>query len=314
MAKKLHFREDGTFKIVQFTDVHWGESGDEKDGLSRRLMELVLDAEKPDLVVFTGDTIVGVRCPDGMAAYRQAVSAVEERGLVWAAVFGNHDDEGGTAPVPKRSLMEVQEQSEFGIGEAGPDEVYGVGNYVVEVASKEDGLTKAALYFLDSGAYALEIGGYDWIKTSQIEWYSKLSAAYKAQNGGTPLPSLAFFHIPIPEYQEVWEKSVCYGSKWERVCCSKVNSGLFAAMLENGDVTGTFVGHDHINDFWGEHYGIRLCYGRASGYSTYGREGFPRGARVIKLKAGERGFESWLRLDDGSVVEAQDEHAPETSE
>jgi hypothetical protein len=37
-------------------------------------------------------------------------------------------------------------------------------------------------------------------------------------------------------------------------------------------------------------------------------------ASRIKLKASERGFESWLRLDDGSVVESQDEHAPEVRE
>ena len=71
--------------------------------------------------------------------------------------------------------------------------------------------------------------------------------------------------------------------------------------MKRGDVVGTFVGHDHINDYWGELFGIRLCYGRASGYNTYGKEGFNHGARVIRLTKGERQFESWLRLDDGSI-------------
>ncbi len=39
---------------------------------------------------------------------------------------------------------------------------------------------------------------------------------------------------------------------------------------------GTFVGHDHVNDFVGDLYGIRLCYGRATGFNTYGRQGFTR--------------------------------------
>lgn len=30
-----------------------------------------------------------------------------------------------------------------------------------------------------------------------------------------------------------------------------MNSGLFAAFLEAGDVMGAFVGHDHVNDFEG---------------------------------------------------------------
>ena len=81
-------------------------------------------------------------------------------------------------------------------------------------------------------------------------------------------------------------------------------------MHEAGDVMGTFVGHEHINDFWGDLHGIRLCYGRASGYNTYGRDGFPRGARVITLQEGERQFETWLHLDDGTIVQKQPEHTP----
>ncbi|WP_409342623.1 hypothetical protein [Paenibacillus sp. MBLB4367] len=37
-------------------------------------------------------------------------------------------------------------------------------------------------------------------------------------------------------------------------------------------------------------------------------------ASRIKLKASERGFESWLRFDDVKVVEAQDEYSPEVRE
>ena len=64
-------------------------------------------------------------------------------------------------------------------------------------------------------------------------------------------------------------------------------------------------------NFEGTLHGIRLCYGRATGYNTYGREGFPRGARLIELREGERAFSTWLRLEGGEVVPAQPEHAPE---
>ena len=100
--------------------------------------------------------------------------------------------------------------------------------------------------------------------------------------------------------------------KFERVCCPEVNTGLFAAMLERGDVMGTFAGHDHINDYWGAH-GIRLCYGRATGYGTYGREGMLRGARVIRLHEGQRQFDTWITLSDGSQIREQEKHEPETS-
>lgn len=74
---------------------------------------------------------------------------------------------------------------------------------------------------------------------------------------------------------------------------------------------GTFAGHDHVNDYWGTKQGIRLCYGRATGYNTYGREGFSHGARVIRLQQDKKEFETWLRLEDGSRLTIQPEHQPE---
>jgi hypothetical protein len=51
--KKLRFREDGTFRIVQFTDLHYGEQPPEKDVNSSRIQTVILEAEDPDLVVMT---------------------------------------------------------------------------------------------------------------------------------------------------------------------------------------------------------------------------------------------------------------------
>ena len=84
-------------------------------------------------------------------------------------------------------------------------------------------------------------------------------------------------------------------------------------MLEMGDVKGVFVGHDHINDYYGDLYGIKLCYGRGTGFNTYGKENFLHGARIIRLKENEQEFESWLRLEDGSVMGQQVEHLPDPS-
>jgi len=77
---------------------------------------------------------------------------------------------------------------------------------------------------------------------------------------------------------------------------------MFAAFHERGDVIGTFCGHDHVNDFEATLHGVRLCYGRASGFGGYGRSGFLRGVRVIELREGRRDFATWLRLEDGRHV------------
>ena len=270
-------------------------------------MTRIAKTESPDLIVLTGDILAGGGCDDAADSLRQVIKTVETCGAPWAAVFGNHDDEGSA---DRQELMTVMQESRLSLSQPGPEEVPGVGNYILPIQNFEANATAAVLYFIDSGSYALtDIGGYDWIRREQIAWYLQESAKLTAETGH-PLPALAFFHIPIPEYDEVWDFHTCYGVKYENVCAPQINTGFFAALHEAGDVMGTFVGHEHVNDFWGDLHGIRLCYGRATGYNTYGREGFPRGARVIQLQEGERQFETWLHLDDGTIVHSQPEHAP----
>ena len=306
MKNILKFRSHHRFKIVQFTDIHW-HNGEAPDKQSATLMTQIMKAESPDLVVLTGDILAGGGCNDAADSLRQVIEIVEDGGIPWSAVLGNHDDEG---TADRHELMAVMQESELSLAQPGPEEVPGVGNYILPIQSAKQSDAAAVLYFIDSGSYAqTDIGGYDWIKREQIAWYLQESAKLTAE-AGHPLPALAFFHIPIPEYHEVWDFHTCYGVKYEDVCAPRVNTGFFAAMHEAGDVMGTFVGHEHVNDFWGDFHGIRLCYGRATGYNTYGREGFPRGARVIVLQEGERQFETWLHLDDGTKVHAQPEHTP----
>ena len=84
-------------------------------------------------------------------------------------------------------------------------------------------------------------------------------------------PALAYFHIPIPEYNAVFmNPSMVVGEKQESVCSASVNSGLFTSLVEAGDVKATFVGHDHVNDYCVSILGIQLCYGGGIGYHTYG--------------------------------------------
>lgn len=316
MSRELHFSKDGTFTIVQFTDIHW-KDGSDLDLQSRAVMELVLDAEQPDFVMFTGDVIYTGRdsdgsslCSDPVGAFREAVAAVEQRAIPWGIVFGNHDTEND---ITREELMSEVVKHPNILAERGPQDIQGVGNYVLPVLGSNNEQAAALLYCLDSGAYSENplVPGYDWIRHNQVQWYIQQSQEWKARVQGVVLPAIAFFHIPLPEYQTVWEQEVCYGHKNEDSCSARTQAGIFSAMLDQGDVKATFCGHDHINDYWGELYGIQLYYGRATGFNTYGKEGFPRGARVIRLTEGERALESWLRLEDGSIIKQQPEHRPD---
>lgn len=320
MTKPLRFKANGTFTIAQFTDIHWKDGG-EKDLLSKQVMEQVLQAEQPDLVVFTGDIIYTGHvspgeavCTDPAGALLEAVAPVDSLGIPWAYTFGNHDSEPGS-PATREQLLEAVLGCRHTVTlppeAAGSGPGLGPGNYRLDVLGSA-GETAAALFLLDTGnrSSVSAVGGYNWVSRRQIDWFARESRSLPLLADGMPAPACMFLHIPLPEYREVWETQVCYGHKHEEVCCPKVNSGLFAAMAETGHVMGVFAGHDHINDYWGELYGIKLCYGRATGHNTYGREGFPRGARMLRLREGQRRFDTWLRLEDGSPVLEQPRHQP----
>ena len=85
----LRFGSDGKFKIVQFTDVHW-QPGNPASDDAARCMNAVLDAERPDLVIYTGD--LAYAAPAREAVLKTVAPAVE-RGIPFAVTWGNHDDE-----------------------------------------------------------------------------------------------------------------------------------------------------------------------------------------------------------------------------
>ena len=185
----------------------------------------------------------------------------------------------------------------------GDEYIKGIGNYILEVKDKEAKALKSILYFMDSGAYSkiAKPFSYAWFDFSQINWYRDQSAAYKRRNEENPLPALAFFHIPLPEYTQMTSgnDSILVGEKRESECAPKLNTGMFTAMREAGDVMGTFVGHDHDNDYIGSFYDIYLAYGRFSGGKTvYNNLGL-NGCRVIELTEDKREFNTYIRLLGG---------------
>ncbi|HNY77031.1 MAG: metallophosphoesterase family protein [Sedimentisphaerales bacterium] len=297
----LQFDARGQFKIVQFTDLHLRE-GSKEDDKTIALMGQVLDVEKPQLVVLTGDFLASSEQPRQMM--KLCSQPMAERRIPWSVAMGNHDDEGTK---DRRGVMDIVISMPYSVSQQGPKNIFGVSNYYLPVVAADGGQTQWILYFLDSNAYPPEksLGSYDWIHTDQIDWYRRTSKELAAQNGGRPYPALAFFHIPLPEYEQVLAapNTNLAGYRYESVCCPKINSGFFAAMLECGDVKGTFVGHDHVNDYEGTLHGIRLIYGRGSGFNAYGRDGFPRGGRVILVEAGKDTFTTWLRLENGQKVQ-----------
>jgi len=313
-AAELSFSPNGTFKIVQFTDTHldFPESYPGTD--AKTLMEKaavgvklgcmmkdindILDAEKPDLVVFTGDNVL---TPPALLkkGWLHLTKPAVDRHIPWIAVMGNHDPENRP---PVSAIVKMLSQLPGSLDVQGPPELGGGGNFILPLIWQQH--PAAMLYFLDSGRHSDRqlSDGYAWLTFPQIVWFRDQTARITAANHGRPLPALAFFHIPFPEFITAYlEPGKKIGVRGEDGGCPLINSGMFAAMLETRSVMGVFTGHDHDNDYAVSYHGICLAYGRKTGVFCY-LHNLTSGARVIELQAGKRTFTSWIRTGDGQVI------------
>ena len=145
-ASPLHFSKDGKFRILQVADLHFSVARGEclntiispceaSDNLTSTLLAKVLDAERPDLVVFTGDQLNGQGTSwDAKSVLAKFAKVVTQRKIPWATVFGNHDEEDGDA---KRDQVRYMQGLPYSLVQAGPTDIHGVGNYILKVKSAD---------------------------------------------------------------------------------------------------------------------------------------------------------------------------------
>jgi len=298
---QLQFNSDKQFKIVQFTDTHFYTTGPGSPDVIENI-RAVMDAEKPDLVVLTGDIVTGSgKDWPTLESWEHLTDLFIEYQVPYAVAFGNHDDE---AKVSRPELLEYLSNRPLClVSDEGGDEVKGTGNYVLALHNKK-GEVEKLIYCMDSRSYSLAkdkgVDGYGWFDRTQISWFAKTNQEWLAQN--KELQSLLFFHIPLPEYKQAFDQGEFRkGVRMEEECSPDINTGMFAALVLEGNVLGTFVGHDHNNNYVAQLYNIALCYGYYSGGNSYGDLPL-NGARIILLEEGSRSFTTWLRRRDGRVL------------
>jgi hypothetical protein len=290
----LAFRKNGSFTIIQFTDLHFGGA---HDAFTAALMRELLALEKPDLAVLTGDIIASIGHAAPADLLRNALQPCADAGVPFALTLGNHDDEG---PLDRKGLWEIAQGLPGCVNAPLAAFTEGVGDQSLVVKGRNGGMS-ALLHLLDSHAYAPGGGSYAWLKPNQAAWHRQICTSVEnaRPDWQRHLPELAFFHIPLPEHRQAWDNGKALGHRGEEVCCPLYNSGFFEVLRAAGHVLGAFVGHDHLNDYLGQVDGVALGFGRATGHSGYGKEGFARGARMIRLRENVRDLETWIRLEGG---------------
>lgn len=282
------FNAEGKFKIVQFTDAHVRIDREDQMAKTVKRLRWIIQEERPDLVVFTGDVVTG---SPALYAWRAILAPVAASNTPFVVVLGNHDLEEDLTAEQLADIICAYPNS-LNTKESGR-----LDDLALEVGSEDGERVEAIIYCLDSQDYSTDpnIEGYGWILEEQIEWYKERSRTYTELNNGIPIPAYALFHIPLPEYRtavETQPKRVI-GIHQEDICAPNYNSGMFEAMVECGDVNGIFVGHDHNNNFIVPYRGIALCYGHFSGDQTVYNKLYS-GVRIIELDRNGN-FETWVR-------------------
>ena len=314
------FVTDKDLKVLQLTDVHIGGGwmSFKKDAMALNAVAAMVTAEKPDLVIVTGD--IGYPVPFQAGTFNNKSSAklfaalMDQLGVYWTLAFGNHDTEiYSYYPREKMAQFYGSGDYHYCLFQAGPEEIDGSGNQIVVVKNTKGAATQL-LYLLDSHSYTdgdyLGIKWlYDNIHQNQIDWYAETLKAYEAENDAVyaalgadkipPLKSCLFFHIPLTEYKDAWYEYIengqqdtenvklIYGTAGEskKVVYSGVgDDNLFETVQELGSTQAIFCGHDHLNNFSLEYKGIRLTYGRSVDYLAYPgiyKLGSQRGCTVI---------------------------------
>lgn len=296
----LQFGADSTFKLLQLTDCHIAADNPAYAEYSEhtfdRISRLVRE-ENPDLIVFTGDIVLK---GDMDHLYRRLLDSLNTFGIPFCYCYGNHDTEFDFSAKDIAPYISASPYSLAQVNAKGE-----IADYRVNILGHE-GIPAFCVYCMDSHSYSTDprIKGYAWFTPDQVEWFRKDAAGVTAANGGKPVPSFMFYHIPVREYNydSCPQQDRLAGHKGESECIQKLNTGMFAAALEHGGVLGMSVGHDHDNDYVYKKYGIALCYGRFSGDKTIYHHVVP-GARVFLFKENSTSFETWIREQDGTVLE-----------
>ena len=275
------------YRILQLTDVHLGD----KDKLEEhfKFMDITIKEANPDLIVVTGDLFTFA----SKSTAKSLFDFLDSYDSKWTVCFGNHDEQCYfSIDWMTNTLNNYGDKCLF--KDIQDDDIFGNCNFAINLMQGESVFEQ--IIVMDSNRYqfGLESMGYDCFKVDQIDWYSRLVDTTKANNGGTTVESLMFYHIPLPEVDDAWESGKddpskiknptgSVAQKNEKSCPPKKDNHFFDIIKAKGSTKGMYFGHDHVNNFIVEYEGVDFGYGIKSTNRVYYQEDM-MGGRVIVIK------------------------------
>ena len=311
---------NGKFRIMQITDIQ------DTQFTSRDTIDFIsaaLEKEKPDLAVLTGDQVksygvsmfLGSREENIGKTIRNILKPLEEKGVPFTYVYGNHD-------VPKKtgnydSQTDIYESSPCCVNKESFARLGRTDSLCIPVYSEDGSKPLLALYLIDNCG-KLPTGG-NGVPPEQMDWMDATNDALAETNGGEKVPGLIFQHIPVYEMYEILEEvspndeEAIEGNCTKRghyyrataemkargefmgesIACPGTITEQFDRWVKMGSILGAYFGHDHNNCFTGNVRGIDLGYTPGAGFNVYGPD-LRRGVRIFEFDENKPGYETYM--------------------
>ena len=288
-------------RLLQLSDLHLGVRFSEKfRKLTEKLVCDSITSVKPDIIVLTGDL---AWCPETELIYRDFCAMMDDFGIPWCFCFGNHDRDYVKDP---KCLENILENSKTCLYHNGDDHGFGYGNYNVKLVDNEGKLIHLLYFFDNAWPHRYDgLGGYTCGSLSHNRWFRK--SYNELSRDRNDFNIFAFTHIPLPEFETAWNVGNPKGEKNGRNACAKINTGLFCTLAENKRVKGIFCGHDHGTCYTAEYLGIKMVYGRTTGFnqSKLGITISPCGVRVCDIEP-DGSISTFFFMEDGTYRDEND--------
>ena len=314
---KIQFPESGKIKILQVSDpqdMHIVRSA------MIKMLNTVYDKINPDLVVFTGDNILGNHIDDHIIgsgvqknpavtkrrirkALNHILKPLDKRKIPYCMIYGNHDDKNC---LTKEEQAELYKEHEYFTGLNSDEKDLDCDTYNLPIYDSKGEKIAYNLWLLDSAWHDKEKDeSYCLVKPQVVDWYRRKSDELKAQNGGEPVMSLMFQHVPVSETCTLFtpcdkdderavpvkgkdgeyakldlEKARGFAFEYPDVCRQEI--GQLDAIREQGDVCALVFGHDHVNCFTAEIDGVHIIQTPGASFRSYGNM-LSRGVRVFEI-------------------------------
>ncbi len=322
----LQKNPDQSFTVLNLTDVQIVQSDIQENSpclkLFLKTVNELIERSRPQLITISGDITYG----DGDSSfevYRYFAEFIESFETPWAVVWGNHDNQGGTAHI-ERIVSLFQTYPHF-VYESG-DKALGNGNYVIAV--EESGKIVQGLLMMDTHdrlPYQDSTGEIRdvWAKVTplQLDWYKEQVNRLKAQGCND---TVLITHIPIYAYREAFgaafpkdkeakdvslEQSYqgecwndgykeSFGVRYEGECCYPEDEGAFDVIKECQSTKLVLCGHDHVNCWSIRYQGVQLMYALKTGSGCYWSEKL-NGGTILKIQSDGRVDAEHLFVDAG---------------